>query len=74
LGDLDHLLIWLKHGANGNGSGSRLQACWDFLKFYAKDMHYEIERLDDLRPGWTEYKQYVRSLVGAGRKENLGAH
>jgi predicted ATP-grasp superfamily ATP-dependent carboligase len=72
LGDLDHLLIRLKR-ENGFAPqpNSRLRACLDFLKFYEKDMHYEVLKLHDPLPGWLEAKHYVQSLFG---KEEWGAH
>ena len=75
LGDLDHLLIRLKQWPAQNGScaqdGSRLRACGEFLKFYQRDMHYEVFKLDDPRPGWLEWKDWVRALLT--RKERAGA-
>jgi predicted ATP-grasp superfamily ATP-dependent carboligase len=72
LGDLDNLLIRLKR-ENGSAPepSSRLRACLDFLKFYEKDMHYEVLKLHDPLPGWLEAKHYVQSLFG---KEEWGAH
>jgi predicted ATP-grasp superfamily ATP-dependent carboligase len=72
LGDLDHLWIRLRNGNSGMYEHkSRLRACLDFLKFYQKDLHYEVFKLHDPRPGWIEAKQYVRSLFG---KEERSAH
>jgi predicted ATP-grasp superfamily ATP-dependent carboligase len=67
LGDLDHLLIRLKHSRADNGCSvdqtSRLRAVMDFLKLYESDLHYEIFRFDDPGPGWFECKSYVRDLL-----------
>jgi predicted ATP-grasp superfamily ATP-dependent carboligase len=63
LGDLDHLLIRLRHSQWPNGtkdpSISNLRACLNFLKFYERGLHYEVLRLDDPTPGWFELKGYV---------------
>jgi predicted ATP-grasp superfamily ATP-dependent carboligase len=70
LGDLDNLLIQLKHPWSDNGNGgargagrSRLQACADFFKFHEKNTHYEVFKIDDPRPGLLECKNYVRDLL-----------
>jgi predicted ATP-grasp superfamily ATP-dependent carboligase len=73
LGDLDHLMMRLKHSENSSGDGSsRLRACLKFLKLYEKDMHYEVFKLDDPRPGWVETRHYLREAFAA--KEPHGAH
>ncbi len=66
LGDLDQLLIRLRHRGNSlvADRSSRVRACLEFLKFYGKDMHYEVFKLDDPCPGWVEAKHYVQSLFG----------
>jgi len=67
LGDLDYLLIRLRHSGPPNGlpgpSVSRFRACLDFLKLYEPKMYYEIFRLGDPRPGWFELKSYVRDTL-----------
>ena len=71
LGDLDHLLIRLTRSRELHGTGtpgvSKVGALLNFLKLYERDMHYEVLRLDDPYPGWTEMKTYLvdacRSLV-----------
>jgi predicted ATP-grasp superfamily ATP-dependent carboligase len=74
LGDLDHLLIRLKHPGRVNGlpQKSKLRACLDFLKFREPDLHYEIFRLGDPGPGWFEIRSYMREgwrkLSGNGTK------
>jgi len=74
LGDLDHLWIRFKRSRIINGlpySGpSRLRTLLSFLKFYERDLRYEVLRLDDPAPGWHEIKSYLRDglrLAGAKR-------
>jgi predicted ATP-grasp superfamily ATP-dependent carboligase len=79
LGDLDQLLIrWKHHGGQNGFSGyneSRLRASVDFMKFYERDLHYEILRFEDPAPGWYECKAYVRALMRSGsHKETTRAH
>lgn len=73
LGDLDCLLITIKTSGHANGlpgpSWPRLKALAQFLKFYERDLHYEILRLDDTRPGWFESKSY---FFGTLRDLNRG--
>lgn len=73
LGDLDSLLITIKTAGHANGlpspSWPRLKALSQFLRFYERDLHYEILRLDDTRPGWFESKAY---FFGALRDLNRG--
>jgi predicted ATP-grasp superfamily ATP-dependent carboligase len=68
LGDLDHLLIRLKHARNPDGSNgnhdSRVRACFDFLKFYERDSHNEVFRWGDRGPGWHECREYLRGFRG----------
>jgi predicted ATP-grasp superfamily ATP-dependent carboligase len=79
LGDLDHLLIRLKHADGRNGFSrfptSKLQASLDFLKLYERNLHYEVFRFKDPGPGWYEWKSYITQLVGRRppRKEEPGA-
>lgn len=76
LGDLDHLLIRLTHPAARNGSSgpSRPRAFLDFLKFYQKDMHYEIESLDDPGPAWFESKTWLRQTLAPKRSGEGAGH
>lgn len=64
LGDLDHLLIRLRHAESPDGlpapTTSRVRACLDFLKIFEADVHHEVLRLDDPAPGWFEVKSYLR--------------
>ncbi len=79
LGDLDHLLIRLKHSRELNGfsdfNNSRLRALVDFVKFYERKLHYEILRLEDPSPGWHECKSYIREILRrlGQRREGMGA-
>lgn len=80
LGDLDHLLIRLKHRAGGNGPNndgvSRLRACRDFLKFHERNTRYEVFRWEDRGPAWRECKSYIRDLrrPAGKREETIRAH
>ncbi|RJP20790.1 MAG: carboxylate--amine ligase [Deltaproteobacteria bacterium] len=53
-GDVDSLLmLLLKRRRNldlPEGHPGRIRAVFDFLRFYGKDLHYEVESLGDLRP------------------------
>jgi len=73
LGDLDHLLIRLRHH-NGNSlvddGPSRVRACLEFLKFYDRDMHYEVFKLDDPYPGFLEAKHYLQTLFESRDKHS----
>lgn len=76
LGDLDHLLLVLRHPRAANGMStaerSRWRACAQFLKFYRRNMYYEVERLSDLRPAWFELRSWVRQAL-APREEGQHA-
>ncbi len=80
LGDLDHLLIRLTRSCKSNGlsgcQGPKLRACVDFLKFYERNLHYEVFRVDDPNPGWFECKTYLRRLLRhfTQRQERPRAH
>jgi predicted ATP-grasp superfamily ATP-dependent carboligase len=66
LGDLDHLWLTLtprrEHIFQANGV-SRMRACARFLKFYEKNLHYEICRFNDWQPGWFEFAGYLRHAL-----------
>ena len=63
LGDLDHLLIRLRHPERmPEGQQSRWQACGEFLETFGTEAHNEVFRDDDLGPGWFECREYVRNL------------
>jgi predicted ATP-grasp superfamily ATP-dependent carboligase len=79
LGDLDHLWIRFRHSRASNGarlSGpSRLRSLLNFMKFYERDLHYDVLRLGDLAPGWYEFKNYLREgfRQARPRREVAGA-
>lgn len=66
LGDLDHLWLTLtprhEHIFQTNGV-SRLRACGRFLKFFERDLHYEVGRFSDWRPGWYECRNYLSHVL-----------
>ncbi len=80
LGDLDHLLIRLTSSGEVNGSSShsvsRLRACLDFMKFYERNLRYEVFRFEDPGPGWYECKTYFGDLLKrfSQRTEETSAH
>jgi predicted ATP-grasp superfamily ATP-dependent carboligase len=78
LGDLDHLLIRMTHSGATNGGfrypTSKLRASLDFMKFYERDLHYEILRFEDPGPGWYEWKSYVRELFRHRSSKAANAH
>ena len=67
LGDVDNLLIRMKHVRNGD---SRLCAAKDFFAPAGDERYSEIYRPGDPRPGWFELKQWLRDLVRSGAKES----
>lgn len=78
LGDLDHLLIRLRHSHTPSGSPmpgvSRLRACLSFLNFFQRNSRSEVQRFEDFRPGWFEAKAYVRELLGLSNAHGEAAH
>lgn len=67
LGDLDHLLMRTFKSDEmlrlPSGYPSRLRSMADFVRFWQKDLYYEIERWDDLAPAGYELQRYVMHLV-----------
>ena len=65
LGDLDHLLLRLRRTSRelqlADSDGGRIQAVGTFLKCVGRDLHYEIERIDDPMPALFELYEYVRA-------------
>ena len=63
LGDVDHLLIRLRHDNRDipADAPSRLRAVAQFVKPTAH-LRHEIFRCSDPRPAWHELREYVRSL------------
>jgi len=80
LGDLDQLLIRWTHPDGQNGFSrykmSKLRASVDFMKFYERNLHYEILRFEDPAPGWYELKSYLQALMprSGSHKESASAH
>jgi predicted ATP-grasp superfamily ATP-dependent carboligase len=80
LGDLDQLLIRWTHPDGQNGFSryktSKLRASLDFMKFYERNLHYEILRFDDPAPGWYECKSYFQALRqrSGSHQESTSAH
>lgn len=59
LGDLDHLYLCMKSDATPMVPLSRWRTLLQFLKFFEKDVRYEINRRDDLAPFLFELKSYL---------------
>jgi predicted ATP-grasp superfamily ATP-dependent carboligase len=80
LGDLDQLLIRWTHSVAPNGVScykrSKLRASLDFIRFYERNLHYEILRFEDPAPGWYECRSYLQTLIhrSGSNKERAGAH
>jgi predicted ATP-grasp superfamily ATP-dependent carboligase len=70
LGDLDHLLLRLFKAEEKQrlppGAPTGWKTIVNFLRPGGKNTFYEIERLNDWRPAWTEYSRYVTALVRKG--------
>jgi predicted ATP-grasp superfamily ATP-dependent carboligase len=71
LGDLDHLLLRLRHSARElqlpATAPGRAGALWDVLSCSGRDLHYEIEKRDDPGPAVHELREYVRALSSSAR-------
>jgi len=67
LGDLDHLLLRLRKSRAElklpSDCPSRLQCLQGFMRFFAKDQYYEIERWSDPAPAFFEYWTYMKALI-----------
>jgi predicted ATP-grasp superfamily ATP-dependent carboligase len=67
LGDLDHLLIRTFHSDKvlrlPPGYPSRTRCALEFMRFFQKDLHYEVESLDDPAPALFELQMYLKDLV-----------
>lgn len=67
LGDVDHLLMRLtKSRAQlhlDRNAASRWRCLADFCKMFQRDLHYEVERLSDLRPALVEYRAWLGHLM-----------
>ncbi|HWF60258.1 MAG TPA: ATP-grasp domain-containing protein [Nitrospira sp.] len=68
LGDLDHLLLRLTRSRESldlpRTAESRWRCLMDFCKFSEGDLHYEIERWDDLGPAKLEYRAWLTEVTG----------
>ncbi len=67
IGDLDHLLIRLRHPEAFNG-GSRWQACREVLLPDGSETYNEIYRADDPGPAWHEIKEWATALLHRGER------
>jgi protein-tyrosine-phosphatase/predicted ATP-grasp superfamily ATP-dependent carboligase len=67
LGDLDHLLLRLtRSDAQLNmpaNSPGRWRCLIDFLQPGGREVHWEVERWDDVRPARYEWGRYIRALL-----------
>jgi predicted ATP-grasp superfamily ATP-dependent carboligase len=68
LGDLDHLLLRMTrsraHLQLDSSAPSRWRCLLDFYKLVQRDLHYEIERLNDPGPALVEYRTWLGQLMG----------
>jgi predicted ATP-grasp superfamily ATP-dependent carboligase len=64
LGDLDHLLLRLLRSRQSlnlpPGAPGRLGVVSSFLNFFDPRTRLEIERWEDFRPAWFEWRRYLR--------------
>jgi hypothetical protein len=71
LGDLDHLLLRLFKAEEKARLPPGAPSIWttiaNFFRPGGKNTYYEMERLDDLRPAWKEYRRYAWNLVSKGQ-------
>jgi protein-tyrosine-phosphatase/predicted ATP-grasp superfamily ATP-dependent carboligase len=69
LGDLDHLLLRLTRSKESldlpRTAESRWRCLRNFCKLSVSDLHYEIERRDDLGPAKLEYRAWLTEVTGA---------
>jgi predicted ATP-grasp superfamily ATP-dependent carboligase len=69
LGDFDHLMIRLAHGAAqldlADAAPSRVRVALDFLKLIEPRLHYEIISAEDPAPSLYELVDYCRSLLSS---------
>lgn len=66
LGDLDHLLLRMRHSDRDlnlpDFAPSKGRALLDFLKFVEPGLRYEVEDRDDVRPFLYEVRKYAKDL------------
>ena len=60
LGDLDHLYLKLKERKNPLPFSEKCRSIAAFLKFFGREMRYEINRWDDFKPFLHELKTYFK--------------
>lgn len=76
-GDLDHLLLRLRRTARElqlpGAAPGRASAVWQFLTCAGRDLHYEIERIDDPGPAVFELYEYVRAPLVARARRRAGS-
>jgi len=67
LGDLDHLLVRTFKSDETlrlpSGYPSRMRCALEFMRFFQKDLQYEVERWDDPAPARYELRMYLKALV-----------
>ena len=67
LGDLDQILARLLKRADQlnlpDGHPGRLSAIVEFMRFYKRNMTYEVLSLEDPKPGVYEISEYFRALI-----------
>lgn len=67
LGDLDHLLLRLTRSDAELNMPAKSPSWWccvsDFLRPGGREMHWEVERWDDLKPAKYEWGRYIRALL-----------
>lgn len=64
LGDVDQLVMRIKRSDRAlnlpPGAPSKLRSLASFCRFFARDMFYEVEDLDDLGPSLLEILRYIK--------------
>src|SRR5262249_45195107 len=69
LGDLDCLLLRLVKSKSQLNLDARAPSRWRFLvefcKLFQRDLHYEVERLNDPGPALVEYRAWLGQLIGS---------
>ncbi|HKU51971.1 MAG TPA: ATP-grasp domain-containing protein, partial [Nitrospira sp.] len=67
LGDLDHLLIRIFNTDKvlrlSPGYPSRTRCALEFMRFFQKGLHYEVESPNDPAPSFYEMRMYLKALV-----------
>ena len=61
LGDLAHLYLTLKSDNKKVSLPEKFSAIIEFVKFYQKNTHYEVNRLNDIKPFIFELKNYFKT-------------